>query len=40
MLEQLSRPMTEQKQALEAVFLSWKGELEQTDDVCLVDIKI
>ncbi|AEA46012.1 tetratricopeptide repeat protein [Fluviicola taffensis] len=34
------RPMEEQKEHLETTFESWKGELEQVDDVCVIGIRI
>ena len=34
------RPMAEQKEHLETTFESWKGELEQVDDVCVIGIRI
>ncbi|MFN6038382.1 MAG: PP2C family protein-serine/threonine phosphatase, partial [Bacteroidota bacterium] len=34
-----SLPMKEQKEALWKKFMSWKGSLEQIDDVCLLGIK-
>ena len=33
-------PMEKQKQTLNDVFESWKGELEQIDDVCVIGIRI
>lgn len=33
-------PMEKQKQELEAVLEQWKGNLEQTDDICMVGIKV
>ena len=33
-------PLTEQKEKLVSVFESWKGNLEQVDDVCFIGIKI
>jgi tetratricopeptide (TPR) repeat protein len=33
-------PMEEQKQLLDKVFEAWKGNLEQTDDVCIIGIRI
>jgi hypothetical protein len=30
----------QQRAELEAMFESWKGELEQVDDVCVVGVKI
>jgi serine phosphatase RsbU (regulator of sigma subunit) len=32
--------MPEQKQLLENAFESWKGEIEQIDDVCIIGVKI
>ena len=34
------QPMEKQKQELEAVLEQWKGNLEQTDDICMVGIKV
>lgn len=34
------RPMEEQKEHLETIFESWKGDLEQVDDVCVIGIRI
>jgi tetratricopeptide (TPR) repeat protein len=34
------KPLTEQKTLLEKEFNSWKGQLDQIDDVCVVGIKI
>ena len=33
-------PLTEQREKLISVFDTWKGDLEQVDDVCLIGIKI
>jgi len=33
-------PMSEQKAILHTVFMDWKGSLEQTDDVCIVGIRV
>jgi serine phosphatase RsbU (regulator of sigma subunit) len=33
-------PMAEQKKIISSTFDSWKGELEQIDDVCVIGIKI
>jgi serine phosphatase RsbU (regulator of sigma subunit)/PAS domain-containing protein len=33
-------PMSEQKEKLRAEFDSWKGPLEQTDDVCVIGIRM
>lgn len=35
-----SLPMAEQRRSFETAFLSWKGSLEQIDDVCLIGIRI
>lgn len=35
-----SLPMSEQKAALYKAFMDWKGDLEQTDDVCIVGIRV
>ncbi len=35
-----NKPMEEQKDILEKEFEQWKGELEQTDDVCMIGIRI
>ncbi len=32
--------LSQQKEELDKVFKNWKGELEQTDDVCVIGIKI
>jgi hypothetical protein len=32
--------MDEKRNALEEVFVKWKGNLEQVDDVCLMGIRI
>lgn len=33
-------PMENQKTLLENAFLSWRGELEQVDDVCIIGVRI
>jgi len=33
-------PTSQQKQILEETFLTWKGELIQTDDVCIIAVKV
>lgn len=35
-----SLPMKEQEKILESAFMSWKGELEQVDDVTLIGIRL
>ncbi len=32
--------MSEQHQKIEKTFETWKGDLEQVDDVCVIGIKI
>jgi serine phosphatase RsbU (regulator of sigma subunit) len=34
------KPMLEQKMIIDETFESWKGGLEQVDDVCLIGVKI
>ena len=33
-------PMNEQKNLLETLFIEWKGNNEQVDDVCLIGVRI
>ncbi len=40
LLSHADKPMEEQKNILEQEFNRWKGGLEQTDDVCMIGIKI
>ena len=35
-----SNSMTSQLQAINHSFMSWKGNLEQVDDVCIIGIKL
>jgi ligand-binding sensor domain-containing protein/serine phosphatase RsbU (regulator of sigma subunit) len=35
-----TRPMSEQKEYLDAFFENWKGNTEQMDDVCIVGVRI
>ena len=35
-----TKPVEEQKNILDKTFNDWKGNLEQTDDVCVVGIRI
>lgn len=35
-----AEPMATQKQKLSEIFDTWKGELEQVDDVCLIGVRI
>lgn len=35
-----SLPMSEQKAILYSAFIGWKGNLEQTDDVCIVGVRV
>ena len=34
------KPMETQKKELERIFINWKGDLEQVDDVLIIGIKI
>lgn len=34
------KPMSEQKQILDETFETWKGNLEQVDDVCVIGVRI
>ena len=40
LLSNSNAPFKEQMQMLNSSFLSWKGNLEQVDDVCLIGVKI
>lgn len=40
LLAHVSLPMADQKQIIESTFIAWKGDLEQTDDVCITGLKI
>jgi ligand-binding sensor domain-containing protein/serine phosphatase RsbU (regulator of sigma subunit) len=40
LLDIANEPMQTQQQKLNAAFISWKGDLEQVDDVCLIGVKI
>jgi len=40
LLENINKPMNEQKEVLENRFDEWKGDLDQIDDVVIVGIKI
>jgi len=40
LLENANKPMNEQKVILEKYFEDWKGDLEQTDDVVVLGVKI
>ncbi len=33
-------PMLEQKEKLNEVFIKWKGDEEQVDDVCVIGVRI
>ncbi len=35
-----TKPLNEQKELLASTFNSWRGELEQVDDVCVIGIKL
>jgi hypothetical protein len=34
------KPLSEQKQIIDNMFETWKGNLEQIDDVCVIGVKI
>ncbi len=40
LLKNVNLPMTIQKELIEKTFLDWKGEIEQTDDVCVLGLKM
>ncbi len=40
LLKNVNSEMSSQKSEVEKVFLDWKGQIEQTDDVCVVGLKI
>ncbi len=40
LLKNHTRPFSSQKKLLDFEFESWKGELEQVDDVCVIGVKI
>lgn len=40
LLEIHSLPLTTQKTYMQEAFLSWKGRYDQTDDVCLIGVKV
>ena len=40
LIESSDKSMKEQKHILETVFNTWKGNLEQVDDVCVVGVRI
>lgn len=40
MISSCEKPLTEQLEILNEVFVSWKGNLEQVDDVCIIGIRI
>ena len=35
----IEKPMEEQREELDKAFESWRGELEQVDDVCVIGVK-
>jgi serine phosphatase RsbU (regulator of sigma subunit) len=39
-VEQATKPVEEQKATIENIFESWQGKYKQTDDVCMIGIKI
>lgn len=40
LLDNLNKPMAEQRQLLDSSFEAWKGELEQVDDVCVIGVRV
>lgn len=34
------KPMEEQRRLIDEVFESWRGSLEQIDDVCVIGVRI
>ena len=40
LLDIYHKPMNEQKEILLTSYNSWKGELEQIDDVCIIGVRI
>ena len=40
MLENMNQPLQKQKELLESAFESWRGDLEQVDDVCVIGVQI
>ena len=34
------KPMNEQKEILITTFDSWKGDLEQVDDICIIGVRV
>ena len=39
-LDNYTKPLQQQKLILDNTFESWKGSLEQVDDVCVIGVKI
>lgn len=40
LVEMSHKTMAEQRKSIENVFDSWKGELEQIDDICIIGVKL
>ncbi|MBI3134767.1 MAG: tetratricopeptide repeat protein [Bacteroidetes bacterium] len=40
LIEVSQKPMGEQRKEIEKVFDTWKGELEQIDDICVIGVRI
>ena len=41
LLESISgKPMEEQRKAIETAFISWMGNHEQVDDVCMIGVRV
>ncbi|MBI4929672.1 MAG: tetratricopeptide repeat protein [Bacteroidetes bacterium] len=40
LLSMQDKPMTEQKEVLDKTILSWMGDLEQVDDICVIGVRV
>ena len=40
LLEIHTKPLDAQKEILDARFESWKGSLDQVDDICVMGVKV
>jgi len=40
LIKNSDKPLEEQEQLLDDFFESWKGKLEQLDDVCVIGVRI
>jgi ligand-binding sensor domain-containing protein/serine phosphatase RsbU (regulator of sigma subunit) len=39
-LSNIDQPLDLQKQAVEKAYLQWKGDFDQTDDICMIGVKL